>query len=189
MTLNSTTCPYCGSTCSANEYLLKHLKDFDWAGCANCGLLLKVTLDSTGTRILSLAKYTSTVKLGFACSQRLNKAFPYSEPAIPEDLCEELKKIMIGIAVNTTCLNPAYPNIKSFKSETSQKWVIENLLPRILPIYHQYPGQIQKIMDNLNIGRLLERYNTVCEKCGLTIPRSRQKSCPFCLNDTTLASP
>lgn len=181
MSRNPTNCPYCNSTCTLNETLLKHLKDFDWALCANCGLFLKVTKDKTNNRLLAVDKYDTVIKFGFVCSQRLNKAYPYAEPPIPDDVCQELKKIMIGIKVNTQS-NPANPNAKFFKSQTSWKWVVEDLMPKIVPIFKEYPVQTRNIMENLGFGQLLEKYKTTCEICGLEIPYARKNNCPFCLN-------
>jgi transcription elongation factor Elf1 len=182
MTSNTTNCPYCNSTCTLNEHLLKHLKNFDWALCANCGLFLKVTIDKASNKLLSVDKYDTVVKLGFACSHRLNKAYPYAEPPIPEDICQELKQIMIGIKVNTHSPNPANPTLKTFKSPASWEWVMENLMPKIIPIFNEYPSQIEYIMNNLGFGSLLQKYKTTCQNCGLEIPYTRKNSCPFCLN-------
>lgn len=179
---NSIQCPYCNSNCTLNETLLNHLKNFDWALCSNCGLFLKVTLDKTGRHLVAVDKYNSPVKFGFVSSQRLNTAYPYSEPPLPEDICQELKQIMIGIKVNTHVPNPANPNVKAFKSQSSWKWVMENLMPKVIPIFKEYPVQINYIMQNLGFGQLLDKYKTACANCGLEIPFSRKNNCPFCLN-------
>ncbi len=184
MTANSLKCPYCGNVFSSNtnEPLLFHFKFFDWICCANCGLFLKVTLAQSPNNLWSvqkLEKHTTPVNGGLLSAKKFNRAYPYTEPSIPEPTCEEIKKIMFGIRVNTVP-DPANPSGKVFKNLESEKWVFEKLMPKILPIYNDYPFQMYKIMESVGFNQLLAPYTMQCEYCGNFIPKTREYTCPFC---------
>lgn len=181
MTTNLAKCPYCDSPCSLNAGLMQHLRVFNWANCGNCGLFLKLTIDQTRTKIVAVEKYSSVVNFGLVVSQKLNKAYPYAEPPIPENDCQELKKIMIGIKINTVA-DSRNPNVKTFSSYASKEWVINNLMPKIAPIFSNYPAQITKIMETLGFGTLLNPYLMQCNYCGVFIPKTKQYNCPLCQN-------
>jgi hypothetical protein len=181
MSVNSAKCPYCEASCSLNQGLLQHLRMFNWACCANCGLILKVTLNTTQTAIVALEKYATVINLGLVTSQVLKKSYPYSEQPIPENTNQELKKIMIGIRVNTI-QNVNNPQEKVFKNADSQNWVINNLVPKIIPILNDYPLQVYRIMESLGFNGLLHEHMENCNYCGIFIPKTRQNKCPFCLN-------
>jgi hypothetical protein len=184
MTTNSVKCPYCENVfqSTTNEPLLFQLKFFGWICCSNCGLFLKVNLDPSGTfplSVRSIEKYTAPVNFGLLCAKKFNRAYPYSEPPIPEPTCEELKRIMFGIRVNTVP-DPANPSAKVFKNLESKKWVLEQLMPKIIPIYNDYPFQMYKIMESVGFNLLLAPYTIQCDYCGIAIPKTREYNCPFC---------
>ena len=181
MTTNLAKCPYCESPCSLNAPLIQHLRTSNWCNCGNCGLFLKVTLDQTRTKIVALEKYSTVVNFGLVASQKLNKAYPYSEPPIPENDCQELKKIMIGIKFNTTA-DSTNPNLKAFKNDASKDWVINNLVPKIVPIFSDYPAQVTRILLTLGFNALLDPYLMQCDYCGIYIPKTKQNNCPICQN-------
>ncbi|HSQ49218.1 MAG TPA: hypothetical protein VLL96_06020 [Candidatus Deferrimicrobiaceae bacterium] len=158
---------------------MQHLKIFDWGNCGNCGLFLKVTLDGTRAKILAIEKYSSVINFGLFVSNQLNKAYPYSEPPIPENDCQELKKIMIGIKFNTIAGSTSF---KAFKSFASKDWVTNNLMPKIAPIFSDYPAQVTRIMETVGFSSLLNPYIMQCDYCGMYIPKTRQSNCPICQN-------
>jgi hypothetical protein len=145
MSATGAKCQYCGALCSLNESLLRHLGVYDWGNCGNCGLFLKMTLDKTQKNIVATEKCTSVINFGMIRSYLLRKDLPYSEPPISENVCQELKQIMIGIKINTDP-DPTNPKGRAFKNEDSKKWVINNLMPKIVPIYSDY-GTLHFIDD------------------------------------------
>ena len=181
MTENPIKCPYCESPCVLNAALIQHLRLSNWGNCGNCGLFLKVTLDKTRTKILTIEKYSSPINFGLVTSQKLNKTYPYSEPPISESDCQELKKIMIGIKFNTMN-DSANPNVKTFRNDASKEWVEKNLMPRIAPIFTDYPAQVIRILETLGFSALLNPYIMQCDCCAIYIPKTKQNNCPVCQN-------
>jgi hypothetical protein len=182
-------CPYCDVFCELDVILLATLNNFGWINCRNCGQFLKVIFEKPGLYDAKYEKFTSEVPFGeLYPKDSLYQYYIYSEPPIPETVCQELKKIMIGIQVNLKS-HPTNKNVKFFKSPESEKWVVETLLPKIIPIYDQYPFQIKQIMTSLYFDALLDPYTIICEVCSFGIPKARQNNCPVCSNGKRPLSP
>lgn len=190
-------CPYCDKLNEFDILQLANLNKYGWINCRNCGLFLKVIHEKPGLYYVRFEKYDSVVSFGDLYPNGppeeedifldFTECYHYSEPPIPEATCQELKKIMIGIQVNCE-LDPT-KRFKVFKNPESEKWVVETLVPKIIPIYNQYPFQIEQIMKSLYLELLLEPHKIACEHCGFKIPRDRQNNCSICLNGKTPPPP
>jgi hypothetical protein len=179
-------CPYCDVFCEFDLLSVLTINKFGWINCRNCGQLLKVIFEKPGLYDTRLEKYTSLVSFGEFYPKgsiySIYQYYLYSEPSIPEAVCQELKKIMIGIKVNLKTYTQGNKTFQNFKDPDSEKWVVENLVPKIIPIYNQYPFQINQIMDRLYVDALLDPYMIVCSYCGFRIPEARKDDCPVCAN-------
>ena len=181
MSVAGAKCPYCDTISEFDILSLATLKHYGWMNCRNCGLFLKVLFEKPGLYDSKFEKYDSVVSFGELYSEHLAQYFSYSEPPIPEVFCQELKKIMRGIIVNFQS-HPTNTKIRVIKNAEAEKWVVESLVPKIVPIYNNYPLQVKQIMDRLGFDTLLDPYTVVCEHCGVYIPKARQNNCPICLN-------
>ena len=196
MSVAGAKCPYCDTLNDFDILQVTTLSKYGWINCRYCGLFLRVIHEKPGLYYVRFEKYDSVVSFG----DLYPKGYPeddflidfiecyhYSEPPIPEIICQELKKITIGIQVN--CVLDSTKRFKVFKSPEAQKWVVETLVPKIIPIYNQYPFQIEQIISRLYWDALLDPYKIVCEHCGFKIPKARQNNCPICLNGNTPPPP
>jgi len=184
MTTKIHNCPYCGRILSVQPQNLEHLKNHDWLNCPKCGLFLKVTLDEKKSTILSVESYTDPINLGTFHSAKLNKDFPAAEPSMPPNICGNLAFIT-GYVTHNLIADPKNPASRVFKDQTTQNWILSYIVPKIQPIYNEYPKQVAYVMSFLGLESLLVPYVAQCPACGICIPKLTQNNCPICGNRTT----
>jgi len=181
MTTKVNQCPYCGAQFSLSPQNLEHLKEHDWLNCSKCGLFVTVALDENRSSIVSIEKYTEPINLGTFHSTKLNKDFLITEPPIPTNVSNYLADGICNIRWHLV-VDPKNPSSQVFRDQRSRDWTVNFLVPKILPVYNEYPNQVAYIITGLGLAGLLSPYLVECSVCGAGILKVRQDKCPICKN-------
>ena len=179
MAAMSNQCPYCKKAFSLAPGNLEHLKKHDWLNCSKCGAFLKARLDEKGNSIVSLESYTEPISLWTFHSTKLNQDFSVTGSAMPVTASQYLSDVVCNI-INNLKPDPKNPNSRVFKDQTTQNWILGYIVPKLVPIYDQYPTQVGYILSGLGLAELLRPYAVECSVCGAVILKVRQDNCPIC---------